>query len=565
MKGFKGFSDPLAAHGSWRYDLATNVIEWSDSVYRLHGVAPGSFRPTREEVRKLIHPDDRDMYGGIVREAIASRSPFTVQHRIVRPDGVERAVIVRGAYLPNDDGASGHLVGTTRDVTAQLGEEERLWHLANEDGLTHLFNRRRFMDELEREVAVARRSRTPGAVLMLDLDRFKEVNDSLGHMAGDALLMRVAHALRARLRATDTLGRLGGDEFALVLPACTSQEAEDVARQLSASLSETATVQIAGRERHVTASIGITPLGIRSNDTADALLVEADLAMYRAKAKGPGTIEVFDEEMRAELAARLQVEAELREAIEHDQLRVVFQPIVSLVEGGPVGFEALVRWQHPTRGLVPPAEFVPVAEEYGLIEPIGRWVLDRACREAKLWRRAGQNAFAAVNLSPRQLAGTDIVGAVRDALESADLAPELLCLEITETSLSEDTSPLVPALHGLRELGVRLALDDFGGGASSLGLLRMLPIDVIKIDRIFISGIAERRDDRAIVAAVLSLAEELELTVIAEGVEDERQHWELRELGCNYAQGFLYSRPVPAEKLDVDADTSAVQSGVGAP
>jgi diguanylate cyclase (GGDEF)-like protein len=559
-----GFSDLLADHGSWEQDLATQEIHWSNGVYRIHGVSRDSFDLRSGEVRKLVHPDDLERYGDTVRAAVASQAPFSVQHRIIRPDGTLRTLLVRGAYLPDPDGGPGRLVGTTQDVTGRMGADERLWHLANHDPLTGLFNRRRFLEELGRELAVARRSGSPGAVLMLDLDRFKDINDSLGHMAGDALLPHVAEALRTRLRATDTLARLGGDEFALVLPGCTVSDSREVAADLLRSLAD-ASVQLAGRERHITASIGIAPFGPEADLVADRLLVEADLAMYRAKARGGGEYEMFDEEMRAELAARVVIEAELREAVAAKSFEVHYQPITSIGDGTLVGCEALIRWRHPTRGLVMPEEFVPVAEEYGLISEIGAWVLKEACRQAALWRAEGRNLFVSVNVSPQQITRDDIASIVETTLRGESLAAQLLSLEITETSLLHDASPLVPALHAIRDLGVRIAMDDFGGGSSSLSLLRLLPIDVIKIDRMFISGIPDRPEDRAIVAAVISMAEELGLTVIAEGVERERQHWELKELGCTLGQGFLYARPAPSDQLDLGGYSTAVQPGIGDP
>ena len=294
-----GFSEPLASHGAWEYDLATQAISWSDAIYRIHGVAPGDFAAERDPIRALIHPADLEEYSRVIAEAIESGSPFTVQHRIVRPDGAVRVVIVRGCRMPDANGGPGRLLGTTQDVTGRTGHEEQLWHLANEDSLTGLFNRRRFLEELAREVAVARRTGEVGAVLMLDLDRFKDVNDSLGHMAGDMLIGQVADALRTRLRTTDTLARLGGDEFAVVLPACPPDEAQRVAHDLGRAVSEGAAISIAGRERRITASIGIAPFGARTAETADTLIVEADLAMYRAKRARRGTVETFDEEMRA--------------------------------------------------------------------------------------------------------------------------------------------------------------------------------------------------------------------------------------------------------------------------
>ena len=288
-----------------------------------------SFELTPERIRALIHPEDLSEYERIVANAIESRSPFTVQHRIVRPDGAVRTVIVRGGFLTGaaDDERGARLVGTTQDVTGRTGYEERLWHLANQDSLTGLFNRRRFAEELSREVAVARRSGAEGAVLILDLDRFKEVNDSLGHLAGDMVLIRVADSLRARLRATDTLARLGGDEFAVVLSVLPAGRGQAGGRRAWARRSRPEPrSRSPGASAPISASLGVAPFGAREEETAEGLLVEADLAMYRAKAVGPGKIEVFDEEMRAELAAQLEVEGELREAVETGQLRVHYRP-----------------------------------------------------------------------------------------------------------------------------------------------------------------------------------------------------------------------------------------------
>ena len=559
-----GFSEPSADHGTWEFDIATGAVRWSDAVHRIHGVVPGEFELAHGTIRELIHADDRETLDTVFFDAVESGAPFTIQHRILRPDGELRTILVRGCRMDSDDGQPGRMVGTTQDVTGRPGYEERLWHLANEDALTGLFNRRRFFEELAREVAVAHRTGSVGAVLMLDLDRFKEVNDSLGHMAGDTLLSRVASSLRERLRVTDTLARLGGDEFAVVLPGCPPHEARRVATELGDALAE-AKIRIAGRRREVTASIGIAPFGSRTDETADTLIVEADLAMYRAKNNRRGSVELFDEEMRAELAARLETEAELRTAIELSQLRVVYQPIASLDDGSPVGCEALIRWQHPLRGVVSPTEFIPVAEEYGLIAEIGEFVLREACEQAMTWRRQGRNLYVSVNVSPLQLVRGDIVSTVEQVLRETGLPAPLLCLEMTETALLDDASAMLPGLRGLRKLGVRLAIDDFGGGSSSFGLLRALPLDVIKVDRVFIEGVSERADDRAIVAAVISLAEELALTVIAEGVEEQRQHWDLTELGCRYAQGYLYARPGPPSELNLEGYSLAVPPGVGDP
>jgi diguanylate cyclase (GGDEF)-like protein len=563
--GANGFSDPLADHGGWRWNLETREIEWSRATYLIHGVPPGDFEPTAESIRPLIHPDDVERYRDSVDTAIRTRAPFTVQHRIVRPDGAVRTLVVRGAFLPASNGHPDTLVGTTEDVTSRERSGDLLWHLANHDPLTGLLNRRRLMEELEREVAVAERRHQAAAVLMLDLDEFKEVNDLLGHVTGDTILTRVGDALRSRLRSTDALARLGGDEFAVVLPDCDESSSHRVAADLISAVASATKVQVAGRENSTTVSIGIAPFGNVGTRTAEGLLVEADLAMYRAKAQGGGMFEVFDEEMRAELAHRIEVEADLRSALKGEELVVHYQPIVSLIDGAPVGCEALVRWQPPNGKLLMPDDFIPIAEERGLIGEIGGFVLTKACEEAWSWRRAGRRLFVSVNVSPLQLLRDDVVHAVAKALDSTGLPPQLLCIEVTETSMIDNVNRIVPSLQGLKALGVRIAIDDFGGGSSSLRFLSALPIDVIKIDRVFIEGVADRLDDRAIVAAVLSLAEELELSVIAEGIETDRQQLYLRELGCRFAQGFLYAKPGPAETLQLDAYSQAVQPGIGDP
>jgi len=560
-----GFSEPATEHGGWEFDLATGVTTWSEGIYRIHGVSPEGFEPTPEAVRPLVHPEDQPPYQRVFRTAIASRGPFTVRHRIVQPSGEVRTVVVRGAYVPANRERGERFVGTTVDVTGRIDYEERLWQLANRDSLTGLFNRRRFMEELSREIAVSRRSDERGAVLILDVDGFKDINDSLGHPAGDQLLVRVGHHLRERVRATDTLARLGGDEFALVMPACDPMHAKEIGENLIAALEGGPTVTIAGRPRSVTASIGIAPFGRVTERTAEQLMVEADLAMYRAKGQGGGRVDIFDEEMRARLATRMEVEMELREALERGDLVLHYQPISSLPDGVPIGAEALVRWQHPERGLIPPGDFIPVAEESGLIIEVGRWVLREACRQAEAWRQRGRHLHVSVNVSPVQLLRDDVVALVKGVLAETGLPPQLLYLEVTETYLIEEAETIAPALQALKDVGVRIAIDDFGGGSSSLSYLSVLPIDVVKIDRLFVDGLPDSSDDRAIVSAVISLCEELELTVIAEGVDSDRQHWELRELGCRLGQGFLYSKPMPPAELELDGFTTSVQPGVGDP
>ena len=557
----EGFAEPRPDHGAWEYEPESGRTRWSDALYEIHGVERGSFDLAAENVGALIHPDDRDTYLAIIGDAIETRTPFACQHRIVRPDGETRILIVRGSFVEGLDDAPDRLIGTTQDLTDRADEEDRLTHLANHDSVSGLYNRSRFMEELTREIATGRRSGVDGALLVLNMDRFADINNVLGHMAGDQLLRKVATVLRGRLRDTDTLARIGGDEFGMILPGCGPDAAGRVATQLIESVAANVTVTAGGTERRAGASVGMAFFGPSERRTAEDLLVEAELAVMRAKANGRGHAQAFSEEMRAEQAVSLSTEDELRGAIGGHELRVQFQPIVSLEDGATIGCEALVRWEHPIRGMVGPGDFVSIAEETGLISKVGRLVLESACRQGAQWRRRGRDLFVSVNISPRQLTRSDLAKDVSQALTSSGLPAECLCLEITETALLRDPGPVVESLRRLKDLGVRLAIDDFGAGASSFGILRILPIDQIKIDHSFIQGLGDTTSDRAVVAAVVSLAKELGLTVVAEGVETQRQQAELRDLGAELAQGFLYSPARNPEDLQLDAFGTTVVHG----
>jgi diguanylate cyclase (GGDEF)-like protein len=413
-------------------------------------------------------------------------------------------------------------------------------HQAVHDALTGLPNRTLFADRVQHALAGARRRGTRVAVLFCDLDNFKVVNDSLGHHAGDELLVLVAERLREMLRATDTVARFGGDEFGILLEDVASErDAMLVAEQVIAVFQQP--FQLAAGTHVVSGSIGIALSGAAADSPAD-LVRDADAAMYRAKLGGRNGYEVFDEGMRARAVQRMSVESDLRGALERDELRLVFQPIVSLADGHVLGAEALIRWQHPERGLLGPGEFITVAEESGLIVPIGDWVLASACREAAAWV-AEQPLMVSVNLSPRQVSPR-LIDAVAAAITDSGLDPDLLALEITEGVLLGDSDASRGTLKALKALGVHLVLDDFGTGYSSLGYLKRLPLDGIKIDRSFVDGLGTDADDSAIVSAVAGMANSLGLTLIAEGVESLAQVKELQQLACQRAQGFHFARPM---------------------
>ncbi len=436
------------------------------------------------------------------------------------------------------------------EAIVRQSAEREVRHQALHDPLTGLPNRSLLLDRLNHWAARAERDRSTAAVLFVDLDNFKVINDALGHEQGDRLLCGVADRLRKELRPGDTIARVGGDEFVVFCEDVASEhEALAMVDRLVRALD--APFDLGNETRHATASVGIA-LGDGSM-RPEALIRNADVAMYRAKERGRARFELFDQEMRERSIAWLEAEGELRTALELGDLRNVYQPIVSASSGAIVGFEALVRWYHPERGVLPPSDFIPIAEQSGLIVPLGVAVLDQACEEAARWnavRAPEAQLRVAVNFSPRQLSHPGAVSAVEHALESTGLAPELLCVEITESALVEDAAATLATLTCLKELGVRLALDDFGTGYSSLTYVRGYPIDTLKIDRSFIDGIVASSEDEAIVTAVLSMGRALGVNVVAEGVETEAQADRLRTLGCKLAQGYLFSRPVAPDAID---------------
>jgi diguanylate cyclase (GGDEF)-like protein/PAS domain S-box-containing protein len=448
--------------------------------------------------------------------------------------------------LRDAEGAIIAILTSSLDITDRKKAERHLVHLAHHDALTGLPNRTYLQDRLRREVGRARRGDRLFSLLLLDLDRFKSVNDALGHHAGDELLKAVGERLGDAAREHDTFARLGGDEFALLLTELTSaQEALDMAERVIALMSEP--FRIAGEEIVIGASIGIV-IHPTDGDDVDNLLKKADIAMYRAKAEGRNVFRAFSQEMMTATQGDISLEAELRRALLNHEFELFYQPQIDLRSNRIIGAEALIRWRHPTKGLVRPLDFLPFAEEMGLIIPINEWVMREACREARSWHDQGLPRLRiAVNLSPVQFRNRSMVDLVTNILETSKLDPTLLELELTESILMRDAEAVTHELKELRKLGVSVSIDDFGTGYSSLAYVKKFPVDRIKIDQSFVRNMATDPNDAAIVRAIVNLGHSLGIDVIAEGVDSPEQVDMLRAEGCEEAQGYLFARPCPAE------------------
>jgi diguanylate cyclase (GGDEF)-like protein/PAS domain S-box-containing protein len=546
----------LAAQGAndglWDWDLEKNELYLSPRWKEMLGYEESELSNSPHEWFERVHPDDlTKLQAALGTHPVGCDAHFVDEHRMRHRDGSYRWMLSRGVAIC-ENGRATRIAGSLSDVTDRKTVEDQLLHDAFHDPLSGLANRTLFLDRLG--LSLARAKRRPDfhfAVLFLDLDRFKLINDSLGHLIGDRALIAIARRLETCVRPGDTVARLGGDEFAVLLDDVRSlEDVERLTLQMEDRLA--APLQVDGNEMYVSASIGIA-FGTAGYERPEDILRDADAAMYRAKALGRNRHEVFNETLHLEAMDRLRLETDLRRAVQEQSFRLQYQPIVSLADGRVAALEALVRWWHPVWGVVPPDQFIQVAEETGLILPIGRWVLSQACERMCQWQQ--EHPFDPplainVNLSRRQLLQTDLVEQIRCILDRTGLPPESLHLEITESAILDNPEAAVEFLCHLRSLEIGLCVDDFGTGYSSLSSLQQFPVSVLKIDRSFIRGMGPEGERDEIVRAVVGLAHSLRMKVVAEGVETEGQLARLRAMDCDYGQGYLLCQALDPDGIE---------------
>ena len=556
----------IARLGNWEYEVQAGTLHISQEMVRIFDLPRHRAHASYEDLFSRVHPDDAERVQDSIDGVMKQRTPSSIEHRIVLEDGTERFI---QQEIESTDGPSGEtwLIGTAQDVTERKNAERKIHYLAYYDELTGLPNRVFIREQLKHLIESAKRKNKLMAALSLDLDIFERINDTLGHDAGDTLLKGVARRLSKCVRAADRVGteshrtpaetsvlrnwdmvaRPSGDEFIILMTEIgRAEDAANLARRINEVLAEP--FELHGNRLALTVSTGIAVYPRDGQDT-EALLKNADAAMHHAKEQGGNNYQFYSSSIHASAQERLALEASLRQAIEREELELYYQPKIHMNTGRTVGMEALLRWRHPERGMIPPNMFIPLAEETGLITPLGDWVLRTACLQNKAWQDLGlARERIAVNVSSRQFKDRDFVKSVNEILAKTNLDPGCLELEITEGTLMHDTEANQRALTELNAIGVSIALDDFGTGYSSLSYLKRFPIDTLKIDRSFVKDVTTDTDSAAIVDAIIALSRSVDINLVAEGVETVEQYQYLQNKGCREMQGYYISRPLPATK-----------------
>lgn len=538
----------IAKIGSWEVSFSTKRLIWSDEMYRIFEIEQNKQCPLYAEFLNIVHPEDREMADTLYRESVNNKTPYEALHRVLMGDGRIKYIQERGKNYYDTQGNPIRSIGTSQDVTEQKKIENKITFLAQHDALTGLPNRTLAKDRTEQAIAYAIRNNTKIALLFIDLDEFKTINDSLGHSAGDAMLKIVASRLKECVRATDTISRQGGDEFLVILSDISDvHDITVIIEKLFQTFEKPFYVN--SHTLSVSASIGIA-LYPDGGDTFELLLKNADTAMYKAKAAGKNTYCFYAEEMNHDHIGQFKIQNDLKIALKNNEFILHYQPQINLADGNISGAEALIRWQHPQLGMIPPMSFISIAESSGLIIPIGEWVMGEACRQAVLWHNKGIKITIAVNISAVQFKRGNLEAVVKQALFSSGLNPQFLELELTESILINDIENILQTVRNLKELGIQLSIDDFGTGYSSLSYLKRFAVDKLKIDQSFVRDILKNPEDAVIVKTIIQMAKNLNLKSIAEGVENKEVLALINSYGCDEVQGYHFAKPMEAAEFE---------------